>query len=454
MNEEERIKQIEGWLRLIDRTRLLCNTSEELSRLVGFSVGKRNSLARKGGSSLFMKEAIFHQMAFICREQTGLNLQNVIESYEDVDNFIDRYESRLNNKEIPSQLVRLFYGNGDPETDMSFVRGRLELRHVPILMLMLLGCLPRLSAKYGDVLDINADFRRVFDFLRKECQVPSFQTIPLLTMEEQKVAATPDYRTRIQLIASMTDILNTFGALSTQLRLSVNTREFLKDQFIPDIEGIWTEDDSLTSFWYFERLVNGYNMYHYTLRDNQQTLSYIKYFISFYSEDSEPMAIVVHPKMTRYMVTGQPVPPNIFAYLDFEQTDDKLHFTPKGKDGEWFRLSDLIRSTHAKFYQTLLNDDNKKKVNEYASDDYELLHQMVAITTDAIYLKHRDQGYYKVPKSLNEVLEDIHFGDNVGILTFLDATYIAFDDKSIYYDVTSEEKMHELGIIIVSSITE
>ncbi len=454
MNDKKRIRQIECWLKLIERTRLLCNTAEDLGCLVGFSIENRNSLARKGGSSLFMKEAIFHQLAFICREQTGLNLQNVIEAYEDVDNFIDRYESKLYDKGMPSQLVKLFYGNGEPERDLSFVVKRLELRHVPILMLMLLGCLPRLSAKYGDVPDIDADFRHVFDFLREVCQVPSFQTIPLLTMEEQKVAATPDSRTRIQLIASMSDVLDSYGGLSTQLRLSVNTREFLKDQFIPDIDGIWTEDDSQTSFWFFERLINGYNMYHYTLKDNQQTLSYIKYFISFYSEDSEPMAIVVHPKMTRYMVDGKPVPPNIFAYLDFEQTDDKLHFTPKGKDGEWFKLSDLIRSTHAKFYQTLLNDDSKEKVNEYALDDYELLHQMVAITTDAIYLKHGDQGYYKVPKSLNEVLEDIHFGDNVGILTFSDATYIAFDDKSIYYDVTSEDKMHKLGIMIVSSITE
>ncbi len=73
------------------------------------------------------------------------------------------------------------------------------------------------------------------------------------------------------------------------MRQSVNTREFLKDQFIPDIDGIWTEDDSLTSFWYFERLINGYCMYHYTLKDKQQTINYIKYFISFYSEDSEPI---------------------------------------------------------------------------------------------------------------------------------------------------------------------
>ncbi len=111
-------------------------------------------------------------------------------------------------------MVKLFYGNGEPERDLSFVVKRLELRHAPILILILLGCLPRLSAKYGDVPDIDADFRHVFDFLREVCQVPNFQTIPLLTMEEQKIAATPDYRTRIQLIATMADVLDTYGSLS------------------------------------------------------------------------------------------------------------------------------------------------------------------------------------------------------------------------------------------------
>ena len=70
MDKEHKRMQVEGWLKLIDRTRLFCNTADELEKLVGFSVSNRNSLARKGGNSLFMKEAIFHQLGYICHELT------------------------------------------------------------------------------------------------------------------------------------------------------------------------------------------------------------------------------------------------------------------------------------------------------------------------------------------------------------------------------------------------
>ena len=68
MDDKEKMAQVEGWLRLIERTRLFCNTSDELQEMVGFAVTNRNSLSRKGGNSLFMKEAIFHQLGHICMQ--------------------------------------------------------------------------------------------------------------------------------------------------------------------------------------------------------------------------------------------------------------------------------------------------------------------------------------------------------------------------------------------------
>ncbi len=58
MDDMDKMEQVCGYLRMIERTRLLRNTTEELERLVGFSVGSGNGLARKGGKSLFMKDAI------------------------------------------------------------------------------------------------------------------------------------------------------------------------------------------------------------------------------------------------------------------------------------------------------------------------------------------------------------------------------------------------------------
>ncbi len=49
MDDMDKMEQVCGYLRMIERTRLLRNTTEELERLVGFSVGSGNALARKGG---------------------------------------------------------------------------------------------------------------------------------------------------------------------------------------------------------------------------------------------------------------------------------------------------------------------------------------------------------------------------------------------------------------------
>ena len=59
MYDSDKMERVCGYLRLIERTRLLKNTTEELEQLVGFSVGSGNCLARKGGKSLFIKDAIF-----------------------------------------------------------------------------------------------------------------------------------------------------------------------------------------------------------------------------------------------------------------------------------------------------------------------------------------------------------------------------------------------------------
>ena len=67
-------------------------------------------------------------------------------------------------------------------------------------------------------------------------------------------------------------------------------------------------------------------------------------------------------------------------------------------------------------------------------------------------MERAEGGYYKIPKSLNDVLYDVQFGDTVGVLTIEGLVYVAFDDKSLYFDVTTEEKMRESGIEIVDVI--
>lgn len=442
---------MEEWLRLVERTRLFCNTMEELGQLVGFSVGNRNSLARKGGQSLFMKEAIFHQLCYLCAERTGLNLRETVEAYQDVDRFVDRYQSLLRGKETLARIVHLFYGGEADTEDLDFAKKKLEAGHVPLLVLMMLGCLPRLSARNGDVKDIKALYDRTMKFLNKVCQVPTMQKLPALGVAEDFEGEEPEELNRLDLIARVRNVLVAYGAISTHQRLSGTNRELMKEHFIPEIEGVWTENDASTTFWYFQRLDNGYFMYHYILKSERKELCYTKYSIFFFCKDEDPMAMVVHPRTMHHVVAGRPVPQGLYAYLDFTQSADCMLFEPRDKGSEWFRVRRFRRSKHARSFEMMREDRAWKKVNEFAEDEYELHSDMTAITQNYIYLQRDEKSLYKVPKALNDVLTDIHFGDSVGVMRFANATYLAFDEMSLYYNVTTEEEMKRAGIEVVDN---
>ena len=455
MDDKEKMTQVEGWLRLIERTRLFCNTSDKLQEMVGFAVTNRNSLSRKGGNSLFMKEAIFHQLGHICMQETGLDLQTVVEAYEDVDNFIDRYSIKLRGKQLAAQIVDMFYGEGSVPEDLAFVDSRLDSRHIPILLLMLEDCLPRLSTKGGDVKTIDSDFARTFSMLRGACRYLITNDLPVLVMEEAEMRENPEKKNRLQLIATTKRILETYGAVSTKQRFSITTKEMAWDRCYPNIEGIWTEDDAYTAFWLFETITNGYHLYHYRLQNDPRQLLYTKYTITFFETDEGDIwASMVHPNATRFLIQGQTVPTSMFMFVDFEHMSDGILLTPRKGSGKWFTTKHLRRSTHQRLYQSYLDDETMEKVNEFADDEYMFQQNMVAITPDHIYVKHPQKGYYKVPKALCDVLYDVQFGESVGTLTFAGGTYIAFDDKNLYYDVTTEENMNEFGIEVVDAISE
>jgi hypothetical protein len=277
------------------------------------------------------------------------------------------------------------------------------------------------------------------------------QELPAISIMESEVRSKPGKMNRLHLVHTVSFVLNAYGAISTQQRLSLTNRELGWKRYEPSLDGIWTEDDSFTAFWYFEEINNGYNLYHYELRNEQCELAYTRYFISFHQDDNEIEAVVVHPRSISYIINSQPIPNMLFAYLNSQVSDDEIEFIAKDDNSNWFGLRHLIRSSHAKYFLGLLGDDSRTKINECADADYAFDCCLAALTPTHIYMDCAKGGYYKIPKSLNDVLYDVQFGDNAGIISFKGSTYVAFDDKSLYYDVTTEEKMRQLGIELVQS---
>jgi len=119
MDDMDKMEQVCGYLRMIERTRLMRNTTEELERLVGFSVGSGNGLARKGGKSLFMKDAIFRELAHIAKQQTDLDLQEVLDAYIGADRICERMGNIANPALFCQHLVWYFYSDAEATDDIA-----------------------------------------------------------------------------------------------------------------------------------------------------------------------------------------------------------------------------------------------------------------------------------------------------------------------------------------------
>lgn len=464
MDEKKEIKRIRKYLSIIQSTKLLCNTNTELGELVDYSISKGNGLTRMGGKSLFMKQSLLAGLARLVDERTGLNLETLLVAYIQADDLYRLIPKRYRNEETARNLVAYYCGTGAETSDIAAVRGKVKDQHVPLLALRLLDVLPGVNSRAGDVKDIEQDYERVLDFLRA-VTAGGFHTekLPAMVVAEHESRPGNTEKNRIHLIYITHMVLDAYKSSATRYDLSRLNMNIAEAMFDPEIEGIWTEDEESTVFWRLKPICNGYFMYRIKIKQDIHQLSYIKYHIKFYQEDDRVMAIVIRPRIINYLVKDLPIPGNMFAYLDCIITDGLITFDSMSCNEPWFGLKQLTPSRRADDFQKLIDSEDWTMVDEFPEDAYNLEITIVAITIEAIYLKTKiDEDvtdcsgpYYRIPKSLNEeLLDQVGFNSIAGVLTLSDGSvFLAFDELRLYYDVSTPEKMAELGIKVVDTIT-
>lgn len=459
MNIESNMKEVCNYLHTIERTRLLRNTLKELELLVGFSVSNGNGLTRKGGKSLFVKDAIFRELAHIANKETGLNLQDVIDTYIETDRMLDRLGKIKDAPQTCKHLIWYFYENGEATEDIANILNSIENRHAPFIILMLMNALPRLTAKGGDVKDISRDYHNIMSLLEQSVNKGlRLKKLPMLSLLEDSIRKNPKIMNRLHLISITNAILNSYGALSTRERMSNSNKIIAENMFFPDIDGIWTEGKAATEFWKIERIANGYNLYKYSLYKERKELKFTKYFLKIFHCEDGYRAIVIHPHAIQSLVGNTPLPNNMYANFKCEVSNEVISFEPFTTESKWMKLSVLRRDAATEYFSKVLHDDLFRHSDCHPEDAYSFNLSLVAITNNDLYIKKGVNEYYKVPKSMHTLLSDVGFKSNVGIITFLNKPqhneYIAFDDFNLYYDVSNDEKINCLGIAITNEITE
>lgn len=460
---EEKGRMAEEYLRIIERTRLLYNTSAELGEVVGFSIESGNGLARKGGKSAFMKDAVLRELIHMTEERTNLNLERVLESYVDSDRIIQQHRHALRGKGVCGKIIRHFYAEAPMDEPLQTLISGMGQKHVPILILMIMGILPPLAAKGGDVKKIEEDYRRVFSLLRSiVCININFRTLPMLTEMDVWAHRNPKALCRIDLIDCVYLILEAYGTISTPEHLSRTNVDMLSHQFFPQLDGVWTEDEASTVFWKFKAFDNGHGLCRYVVNNERREVTFKEFHIRFFSEGEDIHAVVMHPHLIQCIVHQTPIPSNYFANLDLTTDEEgSLFFKPMNIDSHWFHLQSLRKSKREHFFQDILEDESYKKINAYPEDEYTFTICLTAITEDALYIWQDEGSYLRVPKSLNPQLNDVHFGESVGLIRLhkghgrqkeKEIVYLSFDDRRLYYEVTTARQRQELGIEVVDKI--
>lgn len=163
---------VRAYLRTIEKTRLLFNSLDELQGFVGYTKG--NSLEDKGGD-LSAKEGILYRLVQHAQKESDndMDLLMAIDAYKEATLMLENKNiiKKMHQDAVACQnLIDHYYAGCPISKDCKDIKNIVKIakqRHVPLLVLMMLGALPHYGHARGDVKNIGKHYERVFAFLEK-----------------------------------------------------------------------------------------------------------------------------------------------------------------------------------------------------------------------------------------------------------------------------------------------
>ena len=115
-----------------------------------------------------------------------------------------------------------------------------------------------------------------------------------------------------------------------------------------------------------------------------------------------------------------------------------------------------MSDSESKCIISVLKDKRTVLINRYSQYDARYLDgtMVYAITQENIFFKDivSGEGYFCVPKRLDERLESLHIDDSAGLAIIGDTHYIRFEMFNLNFNISSAEQLEKSGIIKVDNI--
>ena len=113
-------------------------------------------------------------------------------------------------------------------------------------------------------------------------------------------------------------------------------------------------------------------------------------------------------------------------------TPSKMIFESFILDVSWFRPMQLVR---AKEGWQPFTDGEVEIINDFETYSYSFYLGLEAITPEFVSVKDENGRIYKVPVSEHEELRSCTLDDPIGIITWNNKRYIAFDNPMLYIPI-------------------
>lgn len=448
-------KAIKAKLNAVYRLRLLYNSGEELWKHIGKSGSGNNSFGRVGGKDAFLRKAVYHELEREWNDEMGISLDRLIDAYELAERLMERYkplkedvEDRNVRVDCCEQIVNVCIFD-DEITDREATKKRellLRLQEegaycLAVFLLMLLGVLPSsVETRQGDAKQMKVQYESVYTFFLRVCHRNIlFVQTPRMALFHKALKESEEKLTRIRLVKLTADILCNLSVLASAEQVAENGRRVQWDQLYPNLDGYWLSEqhsEHKPDYWQVEELATSYQFCHYFQKEGEVgKLHQQEFTVSFYS-NGEDYACVQHPRSVLQWLNNEKLSKDDITYPHFVfwggDRPTKIAFESFMMDVSWFRPMQLTR---AKDDWNPPIEKGMKVTNDFEAYSYTFYLGLEAITPDFISVKDEKGKSYRVSVSEHEELRNCTLNDAIGIITWADKRYIAFDHLMLYLPI-------------------
>lgn len=441
-------------LNAVYRLRLLYNSGEELWKHIGKSGSGNNSFGRVGGKDAFLRRAVFHELEREWYDETGIILNGLLDAYAQAAKLMERYNPLYEDEEegvrieCCEQIVNVCVFD-DEITDKQDAKMRelfLRLQEedtycLAVLLLMLLGVLPSsFDTRQGDVKQMKVKYEQVYNFFLRVCHRNIlFVQTPRMTLFHKALKDSEEKLTRIRLVKFTADVLCNLSILASAEQIAENGRRVQWDQLYPDLDGYWLSEqhsEHKPDYWQVEELATNYLFSHYFQKEGEVgKLHQQEFTVSFYS-NGEDYACVQHPRSVLQWLNNEKLSKDDITYPRFVfwggDRPTKIAFESFMMDVSWFRPMQLTR-TKDDWNPPI--EKGMEVTNDFEAYSYTFYLGLEAITPDFISVKDEKGKSYRVSVSEHEELRNCTLNDAIGIITWADKRYIAFDHLMLYLPI-------------------